>query len=343
MKTSDFNYSYDPSQVAVEPSDDFRTMLSTADGCQELQKEEIFELFNSGDVLVLNDSKVVKRRVFSEEGFEILFLKDLGVCPDQEGFLWEVLFPASRLKKNQSLTLPDGVSFKLYKKGLPQTVLVSKQLDAFYFEAHGEMALPPYIQKARDERHNSKEDDRWYQTAWAKESGSCAAPTASLHFTQEDLDQLKEKGVEVCYVTLHVGLGTFLPVKSESLLEHKMHHEEVFIDAQTVATINGAKAKGQRVFGLGTTVTRTLEAWKKDHFQQNQDGSLQGATDLFIYPGFDFQVVDVLMTNFHQPESTLLALVSGFAGYERVMEHYKWAVQNKFRLFSYGDFSIWMK
>lgn len=337
LKTSLFAYSYPEELVGVEHRPDYRTMLSNPSGPREISSKEIFALFEAGDVLVVNDTQVVKRRVFSEEGFEVLFLEDLG---DKK---WQVLFPASRLKRNQCLHLPDGVELKLFQKGLPQIVALSRSIGDKYFEQFGEMALPPYIQKARGERHNNSFDNNWYQTAWAEKAGSCAAPTASLHFTNEDIETLKAKGVQVLKVTLHVGLGTFLPVKAENLLEHKMHSEWAHIPGDVIEAIQVAKQNGNRVFALGTTVTRTLESWPKGLLSQQQDGSFSGGTDLFIYPGFEFKVVDVLMTNFHQPESTLLALVAGFAGYERVMADYKWAIENKFRLFSYGDFSVWQK
>lgn len=337
LKTSLFAYSYPEELVGVEHRRDYRTMLSTASGPKELAPQDIFELFEPGDVLVVNDTQVVKRRVFSQEGFEVLFLEDLG---DSK---WQVLFPASRLKRDQSLQLPNAVELKLFQKGLPQVVELSQSIDDSYFEQFGEMALPPYIQKARGERHNNSSDEEWYQTAWAEKAGSCAAPTASLHFSNEDIEVLKAKGVQVLKVTLHVGLGTFLPVKSDNLLEHKMHKEWAHIPSDVIDAIQVAKQNGHRIFALGTTVTRTLESWPKGLLSQQDDGGFSGGTDLFIYPGFDFKVVDVLMTNFHQPESTLLALVAGFAGYERVMADYKWAIENKFRLFSYGDFSVWQK
>ena len=337
MDLQDLDFNYPEELVATEPNRNYRTLLHEGSQVKEISPQQVLELFNRGDVLVINDTQVVKRRIFSEDQVEVLFLKPLG---EQT---WEVLFPARKFKVGQSLHLPDFIKMTLEDKGLPQRVKVSRELTDQYFMDHGELPLPPYIQKARERRHNVLADDQWYQTAWARNAGSFAAPTASLHFSNKDLENLKEKGVLIEKVTLHVGLGTFLPIKGTSLEEHKMHSEECFLPLKTLQTIEQAQDRGNRVFALGTTVARTLESWKKGYLQPAKEGGLRGETDIFIRPGFQFECVDVLMTNFHQPQSTLLALVAAFTGLDEVKRAYEWAIERRFQLFSYGDFSIWIR
>jgi S-adenosylmethionine:tRNA ribosyltransferase-isomerase len=344
MKRQLLEYDYPENLVATEPSEDFRIMLSTPFKAAELPRDLWMGMFNEGDVLVVNDTKVEARRVFTPCGREILFAKQIS---DVE---WEVLFPVRGLKVGDKIDLPTSdefgfeanLSMELIEKGLPQKVRLSAPLTEDYFTRFGEFALPPYIQKARDLRHMQDEDKDWYQTGWAKKLGSSAAPTASLHFSTADLEMLSAKGVHVVPITLHVGLGTFMPVKADELDDHKMHAEWAEVSEEAWAQIQKAKAEGRRVYALGTTVTRTLESIPKNKLQKTDNG-YAGETDLFIQPGFDFEVVDVLMTNFHQPESTLLALVMAFAGIDRTQRSYSYAVRNKFRLFSYGDLSIWQR
>ncbi|MEK6554699.1 MAG: S-adenosylmethionine:tRNA ribosyltransferase-isomerase, partial [Bdellovibrionota bacterium] len=238
---------------------------------------------------------------------------------------------------------------ELTGKGLPQTVRILSpsggvaELTEDYFNEHGEFALPPYIQKARHEMHNAENDNEWYQTEWADKAGSCAAPTASLHFSKADLAELKRRGVEIVELTLHVGIGTFLPIKTENLNEHVMHKEWAYLPAQALEKIEAAKAAKKTVWALGTTVARTLESYKLGLLEKNSQGDFVGNTDLFIRPGFEWQMVDGLLTNFHQPRSTLIALVSAFTSLEHVKKAYAHAIDNKFRLFSYGDLSVWKK
>lgn len=303
----------------------------------ELENQQLMSKIRHGDVVVINNTKVVKKRIINEEGLEVLFLDPL---PDNT---WSVLMPSKKLKTGGVIALPGGVEATLLQKGLPQRLQVNQSLDFNYFESHGHMALPPYIQKSRGERGSRPEDARWYQTHWAKVEGSSAAPTASLHFNNSDWDALQQKGIKVCPLTLHVGLGTFLPVHSETLAEHTMHSEFVHIPAETLQAIEQTRFSGGRVWALGTTVTRALESLAGDWFVKQDDGSVCGETDIFIYPGFEFRFVDVLMTNFHQPKSTLLALVSAFAGRETTLHNYRWAIENRFRLFSYGDLSVWTR
>ena len=212
-----------------------------------------------------------------------------------------------------------------------------------YFAQHGHLALPPYIQKARQKREPLAADEAWYQTAWAETAGSLAAPTASLHFSAQDLEELKDKGVHVAPLTLHVGIGTFLPVKTENLDEHLMHKEWAHIPTSSIESIQLAKKNQKRVWALGTTVVRSLESWAHERLQVAPEGAAFGETDLFIRPGFEFRVVDAMLTNFHQPCSTLLALVAAFSGLERVQKAYGYAIDKRFRLFSYGDLSLWLK
>lgn len=327
MELKELDFNYPEELVATEPKDSSRVMWVDANGNpSELTIDLLLEKFSSGDVLVLNNSKVLKRRIFSQEGFEILFIKNV------EHNTWEVLFPATRMK-TEKLFLPEGVELKLVRGGRPQIVSTNKILENNYFEKHGELPLPPYIQKARDERHQKSEDEKWYQTAWAKEPGSLASPTASLHFKSHHLEILKKKGVKIVYVTLHVGLGTFLPISVKNLKDHKMHEEEFEVTNEAWEEIQTAKNHGKDVWALGTTATRAIESFVLKRLEKN-------TTDLFITPGFEFKVVTRLLTNFHQPQTTLLALVSAFSN-GRWQKSYAWAVENRFRMFSYGDLTAW--
>jgi S-adenosylmethionine:tRNA ribosyltransferase-isomerase len=337
MHIDELDFPYPENLVAREPQLYFRSLWVEDQTIEDLTKDQILERFTSGDVLVINDTLVLRRRIFSQEGFEILFIEE------KEKNIWEVLFPSSRLKRGQKLVLPEDIEFELIESGIPQRIRVSKELTEIYFASYGELPIPPYIQKARGERHNSTTETSWYQTEWAQNSGSLAAPTASLHFTQRDLDRLSAKGVEIVKLTLHVGLGTFLPVQTEMLESHQMHKEIAQISAASAQSILRAKAEGRPVWALGTTVVRTLESWGQGRLTKQANGNFEGATDLFIYPGFEFKIVDNMMTNFHQPKSTLLAMVSAFYGLEKVQSVYRWAIEREFRLFSYGDLTVWIK
>lgn len=332
MQLTDLDFPFPPELIAVEPSRPTRVAFNGAGTVApvETDVEGLLSRVGPHDLFVINETKVVPARVFSREEVEILFLKPTDVNE------WEVLFPSREYKVGDTLALPDDVTATLVAKGLPQKLRVSRELDAAYFEAHGEMALPPYIQEARGERHNRGLDESWYQTAWARQSGSVAAPTASLHFSGEQLARLPN----VARLTLHVGAGTFFPVRTESLTEHKMHSEVIEMPADIPVRIAAARAAGGKVWALGTTVTRALESIDR---LQAQGDRLVGSTDIFIYPPYQFKNVDVLLTNFHQPRSTLLALVCAFAGTARVKAAYSWAVENRFKLFSYGDLSAWNK
>jgi S-adenosylmethionine:tRNA ribosyltransferase-isomerase len=345
MRIEELDFPYPESSVAVERAPVSRVMLFHKGEPRELAQGlgDLVDFFEAGDVLVINDTRVNPRRVFTEAGLEILFLNPVG----EDLKTWQVLCPATRWKNGATQLLPGQVKIDLIARGRPQTVRTSEDLTEDYFEKHGELPLPPYIQKARDERHNRVLDKTSYQTAWAEKPGSLAAPTASLHFSESNLDQLKAKGVQVVKVTLHVGLGTFLPVTVDNLNDHVMHGEWAEISASTWKTIQEAKTKGRHIWALGTTVTRTLESAAQGKLDETDDGGFFGTTDLFIRPGYEFKITDRLLTNFHQPRSTLLALVSAFVDRERGIEivksAYSWAIQNQFRLFSYGDLSCWIK
>lgn len=336
MQVNDLDYIYPPELVATEPSKPSRVAFIASGVPREINMSVLLDQFFPGDLLVINESKVIPARVFSKEEVEILFLHEMAAGE------WQVLFPARDFKVNSELALPGGVTATLIQKGLPQTLRLSPAVGTDYFYEHGEVALPPYIQEARGERRNRPTDAEFYQTAWAKNPGSVAAPTASLHFTAAHLDALRERGVQIASLTLHVGAGTFLPIKSETLDGHTMHGEQVEISKESLDLITATRARGGRVWALGTTVTRALEAWAAGDFSETAMG-VAGETKIFIRPGFEFKVVGGLLTNFHQPKSTLLALVAAFAGLPEVKSVYAWAVERRFRLFSYGDLSVWIR
>lgn len=342
MKTTELQFEYPQELIATHPQHPSRVLFNHSQKITELKWSEFLNDFKPGDLLVINDTKVLKRRVFSQVGHEILFLDPCHVEDNSQNGkrYWKVLFPAKKLKVGDLIDLPLGLKAELIQKGIPQIIKLSEPVDENYFERVGELPVPPYIQKARNERHNREFENTSYQTSWANKPGSLAAPTASLHFSIQDLNYLKSKGVEVLHITLHVGLGTFLPVTSEYLSDHKMHAEWAEIPCTHWEKIQKAKAAGSSVWTLGTTVVRSLESQALGRFTLR--GSVySGTTDLMIRPGFKFQIVDKLLTNFHQPQSTLLALVMAFAGKENVIESYRWAIEKKFRLFSYGDLSYW--
>lgn len=338
MQITDLDFNYPPELVAIVPSRPTRVAFYSCGATTELTIPDLLQQFRAGDLLVINESKVIPARIFTDNEIEVLFLRRL----KDSDLQWEVLFPAREFKVNDQLNLPGGLHGNLKQKGLPQILELSQQIDEQYFIRHGEVALPPYIQEARGERHNRISDAEFYQTTWAKNPGSVAAPTASLHFTSEHLDTLKAKGVSVATLTLHVGAGTFLPIRASNLNDHQMHKEWVEIPAPTLDMIRRTRAHGGKVWALGTTVTRALEAWANQQLQESANGVF-GETDIFIKPPYQFQVVDALLTNFHQPRSTLLSLVAAFAGLDQVKSVYAWAVDRQFKLFSYGDLSAWIK
>lgn len=332
MEFSELMFDYPEHLVATQPHYPPRVLRVQGEDTREISFQDLIQEIPPGDVLVLNNTKVLKRRVFAEnDELEILFLTH-----SQNRTEWEVLFPSRTLKPGAEISLPLGRKMTLLEKGRPQKVKIDQTLTEDYFEKVAELPLPPYIQKARKQRHNQVQDSSWYQTAWAEKPGSLAAPTASLHFKAGDLEILRKRGVQIETVTLHVGLGTFLPLTEDVLKSGVLHQEYAEIEPDAWARILQAKKEKRKIWALGTTVTRTLES----AIRKNE---LSFETDLFIQPGFDYKMVDVLMTNFHQPGSSLVALVMAFAGISTVKKAYQYAISKEFRLFSYGDFSIWMK
>lgn len=335
MKLSDLQFDYPEDLIAISPVRPTRVMrVSEGSLPQEQTVKELLNSIPSGDVLVINNTKVLKRRVFSEHEVEVLFLDKIE--QDDNSNKWKVLFQSKKYALGDILNLPNGFKMTLLEKGRPQIVEVTPPISDLEFAQIAELPLPPYIQRARELRHNIEGDESWYQTAWAAVDGSMAAPTASLHFDKQDLIDLKNKGVQVVELTLHVGLGTFLPVSVEDLNQHQMHSEQYEISAENWNLITRAKQSQNKIWAMGTTSTRVLETIARTN-------KLSGSTDLLLQPGCEFKIVDRLLTNFHQPESTLLALVAGFSSLEIVKRSYKWAIERKFRLFSYGDLSVWIK
>ena len=296
---------------------------------------DIIDYFNPGDTLVLNNTRVMPARLYGQKkdtgaAIEVLLLKN------KEHNMWECLVkPAKRIKVGSIVSFGDGImeaeSVKVLDDGFRYFEFKYEGIFQERLDELGTMPLPPYIK----ERLTDKER---YQTVYSKEVGSSAAPTAGLHFTNELLDKIKQKGVNIVYLTLHVGLGTFRPVSVENIEDHDMHSEYYTLDEETANVINETKKNGGRVFSVGTTSTRTLETIARDN-----DGEIvpaSGWTNIFIYPGFEFKCVDGLITNFHLPKSSLIMLVSAFYNREKVLELYKIAVENKYRFFSFGDAMI---
>lgn len=296
---------------------------------------DIIDYFNPGDTLVLNNTRVMPARLYGQKkdtgaAIEVLLLKN------KEHNMWECLVkPAKRIKVGSIVSFGDGIMeaecVKVLDDGFRYFEFKYEGIFQECLDELGTMPLPPYIK----ERLTDKER---YQTVYSKEVGSSAAPTAGLHFTNELLDKIKQKGVNIVYLTLHVGLGTFRPVSVENIEDHDMHSEYYTLDEETANVINETKKNGGRVFSVGTTSTRTLETIARDN-----DGEIvpaSGWTNIFIYPGFEFKCVDGLITNFHLPKSSLIMLVSAFYNREKVLELYKIAVENKYRFFSFGDAMI---
>lgn len=337
MKLTDLDFTYPEDLVATEPQRPSRVMwVEGLSLPREVGFRDLLNQIPPQAALVVNNTKVLKRRVFAGD-LEILFLKQINATD------WEVLFPSKKFKIGDKVSLPQGLEMTLLVKGRPQVVRLSQEVEESYFAEVAELPLPPYIQKARSQRHTVDADESWYQTAWAQKAGSFAAPTASLHFSKEDIDYIKSRGVKVYELTLHVGLGTFLPVTVDDLDDHEMHEEMAEISAETWSALMKHKERGDEIWALGTTSVRSLESAALGLLQKSPEGGFIGATKLLIQPGYQWQMVDVLMTNFHQPQSTLLALVAAFTNIDHVKTCYSWAIENKFRLFSYGDLSIWRK
>lgn len=339
MKKSDFYYELPSELIAqtpLEPRNSSRLLkMNRSTGeCEHNHFYNLCDYLRKGDLLVLNDSRVLPARIYgvkSDNNTPIEFL----LLEQKENMVWEILCRPGKKAKI-------GTKFHFEHNGAVLDAEIIDVLDDgnriakftcdknFYeaLDEIGQMPLPPYItEKLKDKER--------YQTVYSNEIGSAAAPTAGLHFTKEQLSELEEKGIKLAYVTLHVGLGTFRPVKEDKVLEHKMHSEYYEVSEKTARLIKETKESGGRVIAVGTTSCRTLESVANDN--NGKIVPCSGKTEIFIYPGYKFKVLDGLITNFHLPESTLIMLVSAFAGYDNTMNAYKLAVEEKYRFFSFGD------
>lgn len=335
MKTDDFDYKLDEKLIAQTPlknRDDSKLMLvdKKAGFFKHEQFKNILSYLNKGDVLVLNNTRVIPARIIGEKEstkavIEILILKG------KENKYKCLVKPARRIKVGDIIIFGNG---KLKAKCIKQEEEGIRILEFIYqgilleiLEELGTMPLPPYI-------HEKLKDQERYQTVYSKVNGSSAAPTAGLHFTEKLLTEIKEKGIEILYVTLHVGLGTFRPVKVEDVKKHQMHSEYYEISKEVADKLNKAKKEHRKIISVGTTTTRVLETimHKYNGFKPEK-----GYTDIFIYPGFKFKAIDALITNFHLPKSTLVMLVSALTGKENILKAYEIAIQNNYRFFSFGD------
>ena len=337
MNTSDFFYELPQELIAqtpLEPRDSSRLMVldRNSGNIEHRVFRDIIEYLNEGDCLILNNTRVIPARIYGvkkETGAVVEFL----LLKQSESNVWECLCkPGKRAKIGTKFVFGEGITeCEVIDVTADGNRIIKFDCDSkeIYniLDKIGKMPLPPYI---TEELKNGER----YQTVYSKELGSAAAPTAGLHFTDELLESIKEKGIKIGYVTLHVGLGTFRPVKVDDVTKHKMHSEYYYLPKETADLINKTKKNGKRVISVGTTSTRTLESVASKLGCINED---EDNTEIFIYPGYEFKVIDAQITNFHLPESTLIMLVSAFAGYDNVMNAYRRAVEEKYRFFSFGD------
>lgn len=336
LKKSDFYYELPEELIAqtpLEPRNSSRLMkIDRTSG--EICHDHFYNLcryLKKGDLLVMNDSRVIPARLYGEKIDNQTFIEFLLL--EQKGDkLWEIICrPGKKAKVGTRFSFGGGRLIAEVKEvKYDGNRIVQFECEGNFFTALedvGQMPLPPYITA-------KLEDKERYQTVYSKELGSSAAPTAGLHFTEKMLSELNEMGIKTAFVTLHVGLGTFRPVKEENVLDHKMHSEHYYLPQETADLINETKKNGGRVISVGTTTCRTLESVASFY---NDISEYEGYTDIFIYPGYKFKVIDGLITNFHLPESTLIMLVSAFLGYDETMNAYKKAVEEKYRFFSFGD------
>ncbi len=335
MKTDDFDYFLPEELIAQTPLEtrsNSKLMVLKKDGeVSHKNFYNIIDYLNPGDALVINDTKVIPARLIGikEETnaiIELLLLKDLG------NNVWECLAkPQKRLHEDTIISFGNGMLkakvIELLNDGITKVELMYNGILMEILDELGAMPLPPYI-------HEKLENKDRYQTVYAEVYGSSAAPTAGLHFTEELLKQLKEKGINIVHVTLHVGLGTFRPVSVEDVTKHQMHSEHYIMTADAANKLNEVKANGKRIIAVGTTSTRTLETIMSNN---EKFVPCSGDTSIFIYPGYKFKAIDALITNFHLPKSTLVMLVSAFASKDNILNAYKIAVNNKYRFFSFGD------
>lgn len=338
MKKSDFYYDLPEELIAqtpIEPRNASR-LLKVDRSTGEITHSHFYNLcgfLKKGDLLVLNDSRVLPARIYGEKADNGSFIEFL-LVDQRENLEWEILCrPGKKAKVGTKFTFGGILTAEITEVLEDGNRIARFEVKDGYniytaLDEIGQMPLPPYITK-------KLEDKERYQTVYSNELGSSAAPTAGLHFTKEMLTDLQSRGINLAFVTLHVGLGTFRPVKEERVLDHKMHTEHYELSEETARLINKTKAEGGRVIAVGTTSCRTLESVAAEN-----GGNIvpsEGDTGIFIYPGFEFKVLDGLITNFHLPESTLIMLVSAFLGYDKTMNAYKTAVEEKYRFFSFGD------
>ncbi len=335
MNTHDFYYELPESFIAQTPAtprDSSKLLVydRKTDKTEHRVFRDIKSYLKKGDVLVINNTKVIPARLFGtkrEGGREVEFL----LLKKVENDVWEIIMrPGKKLRSGDFVDFSDKLCAEILSKeedGVSRVRFYSQGVFEAVLDELGQMPLPPYI------THRLEEKDR-YQTVYAKTQGSAAAPTAGLHFTPELLDDIRKMGVDVVEILLHVGLGTFRPVKTDDISEHKMHSEYYSVSADAAERINAAKKSGGRIIAVGTTSVRTLESVADENgFMREKSGN----TEIFIYPGYKFKIVDCLITNFHLPESTLVMLVSAFMGREKTLELYETAKENGYRFFSFGD------
>ena len=352
MKTTDFDFYLPEELIAQHPSgirgQDKLMVLGRNDGkLEHFMMDDLPSLITPDTLMVFNNSRVRRARVYGIKETtgreqEFMFLNTI----DKDCMIWNTMVKgAKKQKPGMRYKFPDGTIGTIID--IPanagtefRALKFDFAIDEDWFEKNGHIPLPPYIK-----RGDTEEDSERYQNVYANKVGSAACPTAGLHFTENMLSRLDEKGIERCFVTLHVGLGTFLPVREDEIENHKMHEEWYSIPIETAQKINKAKSEGRPILAVGTTSVRTLESAAQ---QIEKEGGIPGqngewvhsgtnSTSIFMYPGFKFKVVDKMFTNFHTPESTLIMLVSAFAGRENILNAYKTAVENKYRFFSYGD------
>lgn len=337
MNIEEFNYELPEELIAQDPIKNrtksrLMVLNKNKQSIEHKYFEDIIEYLKEGDCLVLNNSRVIPARLYGNKdktGAKIEFLLTKQIDTD----IWETLVkPGKKLKPGNTVVFGENKILKAHvlDYGQDGTRIVRFEYEGIFEEildTIGIMPLPPYIK-------NRLEDKERYQTVYSKYSGSVAAPTAGLHFTKELLEKIKNKNIKIAYVTLHVGIGTFRPVKCDNIKDHKMHFESYFIDNNNAQIINEAREKGGRIIAVGTTSARTLESIAD---LEGKIKSKSGDTNLFIYPGYKFKIVDALITNFHLPKSTLLMLVSALYDKDKVLEAYNEAVKQKYRFFSFGD------
>lgn len=341
MKLSEFDYELPEELIAQFPAQkrDFSKLLVLSKNNGELEHKHFYDVvdyFDENDVLVLNNTRVIPARLYAQKStganIEIFLLKEV------KAQHWEVLLrPAKRVKPDDVLKISDELSAQLIEKYEDGKALIKLLYEGNIFEILdrvGKIPLPPYIERKMSDDELAKLDYERYQTVYAKNKGSVAAPTAGLHFTEEIIEKLKSKGVQVCYVTLNVGLGTFKPVNTENIEDHKMDNEVFEITQEAANIISNGMKNGKRIVAVGTTSTRTLETTFQKY---GEIKAVKDSSEMFIYPGYEFKVVNALITNFHLPKSTLIMLVSALAGKDTIFNAYKEAIAQKYRFYSYGD------